>query len=172
MFKLQAAPPPRELSGYVAVITGAGSDVGRAIADRLARDGAHLVLAGGDAPASSEMAASLPADTAVVAEGDPIASAIAAFRGIDILVALEPVAPEMVDRLEMALRQQDLAGAAVGLETALSATLDITRTPDGHLRSNTVQIADGAPPMLVAEAVAFLVSPHAAATRQARVPVG
>jgi rhamnulose-1-phosphate aldolase/alcohol dehydrogenase len=45
LYKLTLAPPPPELAGQVAIVTGAASGLGREIALDLAARGAHLVLA-------------------------------------------------------------------------------------------------------------------------------
>ncbi len=45
LYKLTLRPPDRELAGRVAFITGAASGIGRAIARRLAQEGAHVVIA-------------------------------------------------------------------------------------------------------------------------------
>jgi rhamnulose-1-phosphate aldolase/alcohol dehydrogenase len=44
LYKLTLKPPPLEMSGRVAVITGAASGIGRATARRLAQDQAHVAI--------------------------------------------------------------------------------------------------------------------------------
>jgi len=44
LYKLTVKPPPRELAGRVAVVTGGASGIGRATARRLAQDGAHVAI--------------------------------------------------------------------------------------------------------------------------------
>jgi len=44
LYKLTVKPPPRQLAGRVAVVTGGASGIGRATARRLAQDGAHVAI--------------------------------------------------------------------------------------------------------------------------------
>src|SRR5581483_11239544 len=87
--KLQSAPPPRALSGHVAIVTGAGSPLGQAVASRLLADGAHLILVGGEDAARRQFVEAAPPGAVVVADADPVGAAVATFGGVDILVALD-----------------------------------------------------------------------------------
>jgi len=58
LYKLSLAPRDRELAGHVALVTGAGSGIGRATALKLAEAGAHVVITDAD-HAAAEQTASL-----------------------------------------------------------------------------------------------------------------
>jgi NAD(P)-dependent dehydrogenase (short-subunit alcohol dehydrogenase family) len=172
LYKLQAAPSPREFSGRVAIVTGAGSTIGRAVAARLAREGAHLVLSDGDEKALHQFAMSFPVGTVHVADGDTTAAAIAAFGGVDLLLALASITSTTRDRLGPALQQQGLGGTVVGLVTPSSTDVDLGHPLGTSVRTNVVHVDNAAEPESVAEAVAFLASARAAATDGTTLLVG
>ena len=94
--KLARMPAPKPLATRVAFVTGAGSGIGRAIAHRLAAEGACVVVADID-PASAEAVArelggpdtaiSLAADvTSEEQIADAFREAVLAFGGVDLVV--------------------------------------------------------------------------------------
>jgi rhamnulose-1-phosphate aldolase/alcohol dehydrogenase len=100
LYKLSLAPPPGELQGRVALITGAGGGIGRAVVDTLARAGACAVAVDLDAGGAAEAVEKL-GDRGVAVHGDvtseadmraAFAAAIDAFGGVDIVVSNAGVA--------------------------------------------------------------------------------
>ena len=95
--KLARLPKPKPLATRVALVTGGGSGIGRAIAHRLAAEGACVVVADRDAEAAARVAAELGStDVAVRAVADvtddgrrrraDATRASLAFGGVDLVV--------------------------------------------------------------------------------------
>jgi rhamnulose-1-phosphate aldolase/alcohol dehydrogenase len=94
--KLRRMPKPKALATRIALVTGAGSGIGRAIALRLAAEGACVVISDRDTEAAARVAAEIGgADVAVavaldVTDEDAVAAAVReavlAFGGVDLVV--------------------------------------------------------------------------------------
>ncbi len=95
LYKLAQAPPPGELQGKVALVTGGAGGIGRAIIDTLASAGACVVAFDLDESGATEAVADY-GDRGLAVAGDvtsedavaaAFAAAVEAFGGLDIVVS-------------------------------------------------------------------------------------
>jgi len=104
-YKLTQAPPPAELSGRIALVTGGASGIGRAAARRLAELGAHVAVADLNAEGAEQVAAEISARhgerralglavdvTSEEAVRDMVRRVVLAYGGLDILVCSAGIA--------------------------------------------------------------------------------
>jgi rhamnulose-1-phosphate aldolase/alcohol dehydrogenase len=120
--KLQRMPKPKALAGKVALITGGAGGIGKATAERLARDGACVVLADIDqaalAEADKELTARHSADVVRsvrldVTQEDNVAAAFAfaagEFGGLDILVSNAGISSSSpIEETDLALWERNM----------------------------------------------------------------
>jgi len=128
LYKLTLAPPEKELARRIALVTGGASGIGRAVARRLALEGAHVVV--GDLDDAGAMRVADEINTAVgggrglglamdVTDEASVRwafeEAILAYGGLDILVSNAGVAHSSpVERLELADWERSFAVNATG----------------------------------------------------------
>ena len=94
--KLRRRPAPKPLTGRIALVTGAGSGIGRAIAHRLRSEGAVVAIVDIDKAAAEEVAKEIGNDdvaialeadvTSEAAVAEAVADTIRYFGGVDLIV--------------------------------------------------------------------------------------
>ena len=110
-YKLAQLPPPGELAGRVAVITGGASGIGRAAARALAARGAHVVVADLNVDGATEVAEEI-----VTAHGARRATAV------HVDVTSEQAVVEMTRRAVLEYGGLDILVASAGLATSAPVT--------------------------------------------------
>jgi rhamnulose-1-phosphate aldolase/alcohol dehydrogenase len=128
LYKQSLAPPEKELSRRVALVTGAASGIGRAIALRFAQEGAHVVVTdiqlAGAKRVAQEIAANYGEDRVLCCKLDvsnekAVKAAFEVtrltFGGLDILVSNAGIAyTSPIDKLSLSDWQASLAVNATG----------------------------------------------------------
>src|SRR5919204_86043 len=116
LYKLTLAPPEKELTRRIAPVTGGASGIGRAVAKRLAAEGAHVVIAdldeAGARKTADEIVSSVGAGRAlglrmdVTSEGSVRAAfeaTVLTYGGLDVLVSNAGIAHSApVARMDLA----------------------------------------------------------------------
>ena len=128
LYKLSLAPPEKLLAGRIALVTGAAGAIGRAISERLAREGAHLVVCDLNARETQAFAeelcrkfgagraVGLRMDVTREAEVErAFSEAVLTFGGLDIVVFNAGVAHiASVEALSLRAWEQNLGVNATG----------------------------------------------------------
>ena len=120
--KLRRLPPPRPLAGRVALITGGASGIGQAIAERLAAEGAVVVIADLDGEGAKRVADALGGPDRAVA--------------VDVNVEDEEAVAQAFDAACRAFGGVDLVIHSAGL--SISATLLETTVANWDLQHNVM----------------------------------
>ena len=120
--KLQRMPAPKPLATRIALVTGAASGIGKAIARRLAKEGACVVIADLSLEKAQEAAAEIGSSDVAI--------------GVQVNVADEDAVQAMVDAAVLAFGGLDLVVNNAGL--SLSKPLLETTTADWDLQHDVM----------------------------------
>jgi rhamnulose-1-phosphate aldolase/alcohol dehydrogenase len=141
LYKLQTAPPERELARRIALITGGASGIGRAVARRLAREGAHVVVTDLDGDGARRVADEIAPDagparplgvpmdvTSEASVEEAVAAAVSAYGGLDVVVSNAGIAhAAAIDRMALADWERSFAVNATGHFLVTRAALRIMK---------------------------------------------
>jgi rhamnulose-1-phosphate aldolase/alcohol dehydrogenase len=128
LYKLTLAPPEKELARRIVLVTGGGSGIGRAVAQRLAAEGAHVAITDVDADSAKRVAdevvkavgggRALGLGMDVTSEASVRAAfeaTVLAWGGLDILVSNAGIAHSCpVDRMALADWERSFAVNSTG----------------------------------------------------------
>ena len=141
LYKLQMAPSEKELARRVALVTGGASGIGRAVARRLAREGAHVVVTDLDAAGARRVAEEAAADAGparplglgmdVTSEASveaAVDATVDAYGGLDVVVSNAGIAHgAAIDRMALADWERSFAVNATGHFLVTRATLRVMK---------------------------------------------
>jgi rhamnulose-1-phosphate aldolase/alcohol dehydrogenase len=141
LYKLQMAPPEKELARRVALVTGGASGIGRAVARRLAREGAHVVVTDLDGEGARRVADEIAADagparplgvrldvTSEASVDAAVAAAVSAYGGLDVVVSNAGIAhAAAIDRMALADWERSFAVNATGHFLVTRAALRVLK---------------------------------------------
>ena len=128
LYKLTLAPPEKELARRVALVTGGASGIGKAVARRLAQEGAHVVVADLDEAGAKKVADEIVAAggtgrgldlrmdvTSEASVRQAFEAATLTYGGIDIVVSNAGIAHSApVDLMELSDWERSFAVNATG----------------------------------------------------------
>jgi rhamnulose-1-phosphate aldolase/alcohol dehydrogenase len=128
LYKLTLAPPEKELARRIVLVTGGGSGIGRAVAQRLAAEGAHVAITDVDAESARRVAdevtkavgggRALGIGMDVTSEAsvrEAFEATVLAWGGLDILVSNAGIAHSApVDRMALADWERSFAVNSTG----------------------------------------------------------
>ena len=141
LYKLQMAPPEKELARRVALVTGGASGIGRAVARRLAREGAHVVVTDLDGEGACRVADEIATDagparplgvrldvTSEASVDAAVQAAVSAYGGLDIVVSNAGIAhAAAIDRMALADWERSFAVNATGHFLVTRAALRVLK---------------------------------------------
>ena len=141
LYKLQMAPSEKELARRVALVTGGASGIGRAVARRLAREGAHVVVTDLDAAGARRVAEEAAADagparplglgmdvTSEASVEDAVSATVGAYGGLDIVVSNAGIAHSAaIDRMALVDWERSFAVNATGHFLVARAALRVMK---------------------------------------------
>jgi rhamnulose-1-phosphate aldolase/alcohol dehydrogenase len=128
LYKLQQAPPEKELARRIALVTGGAGGIGRAVALRLAAEGAHVVVADVDGAGAGKVADEVLANqgagralglaldvTSEASVRRALEETVVAYGGLDIVVSNAGIAHSApVDSMELADWERSFAVNSTG----------------------------------------------------------
>jgi rhamnulose-1-phosphate aldolase/alcohol dehydrogenase len=142
LYKLQQAPPEKELARRIALVTGGAGGIGRAVALRLAAEGAHVVIADVDGAGARKVADELLAAhgagravglgldvTSEASVRGALEETVLAYGGLDIVVSNAGIAHSAsVEAMDVADWERSFAVNSRGHFLVARAAMRVLRT--------------------------------------------